>query len=94
MPFQWAEPATANFSTPFSIPTGGGLDITCKWDNTAPGATNVTFGEKTTDEMCFAWMYYYPSQGSKVCIHTEKYGGANGINLCCPGDSLCSQVGF
>ena len=29
MPFQWAEPATANFATPFSIPVGGGLDITC-----------------------------------------------------------------
>jgi hypothetical protein len=93
MPFQWAEPATANFATPFSIPVGGGLDITCTWDNTQ-GASAVSFGEATTDEMCFAWMYYYPSQGSKVCIHTEQYGGANGINICCPGDSLCSQVGF
>lgn len=93
MPFQWAEPATANFPTPFSIPVGGGLDIDCKWDNTQ-GSASVSFGEATTDEMCFAWMYYYPSQGSKVCIHTEKYGGANGINICCPGDSLCSQVGF
>jgi hypothetical protein len=93
MPFQWAEPATANFPTPFSIPVGGGLDITCSWDNTQ-GASSVSFGEATTDEMCFAWMYYYPSQGSKVCIHTEQYGGANGINICCPGDSLCSQVGF
>jgi len=97
MPFQWAEPATANFATPFSIPVGGGLDITCDWDytmGTASDPATVGFGEKTTDEMCFAWMYYYPSQGSKVCIHTEKYGGANGVNLCCPGDSLCSQVGF
>lgn len=92
-PFMWAEPATANFATPFSIPVGGGLDITCDWDNTQ-GSGAVSFGEKTTDEMCFAWMYYYPSQGSKVCIHTEKYGGADGINICCPGDSLCSQVGF
>jgi hypothetical protein len=93
MPFQWAEPATANFPTPFSIPVGGGLDITCSWDNTQ-GSADVGFGEATTDEMCFAWMYYYPSQGSKVCIHTEQFGGANGINICCPGDSLCSQVGF
>ncbi len=97
MPFQWAEPATANFATPITFPAGGGLDITCNWDytqGTANDPATVSFGEATTDEMCFAWMYYYPSQGSKVCIHTEKYGGANGINICCPGDSLCSQVGF
>jgi hypothetical protein len=90
MPFQWAEPATANFATPLTIPTGGGVDMTCSWTNT--GTTTAKFGESATDEMCFFWMYYYPSQGSKVCIHTEQRGF--NLNLCCPGDSLCSQVGF
>jgi hypothetical protein len=90
MPFQWAEPATATFATPFSIPQGGGLDITCSWTNT--GTATANFGESANDEMCFAWMYYYPSQGSKVCIHTNQYGGASGLNACCPGDSLCGLI--
>jgi hypothetical protein len=91
MPFQWAEPATATFATPFSIPQGGGLDITCSWTNTS--TSTVKFGESANDEMCFVWAYYYPSQGSKVCIHTEQYGGASGLNVCCPStDSLCSLI--
>ncbi|HEU4610661.1 MAG TPA: hypothetical protein VFS15_01235 [Kofleriaceae bacterium] len=89
-PFKWDEPETKTFSTPFSIPTGGGLDFECTWNNTTSG--NVGFGESANDEMCFFWAYYYPSQGSKVCFHTEQYGGANGLNLCCPGDSLCSVI--
>jgi hypothetical protein len=90
-PFKWDEPETRSFNgDPFSVPTGGGLDFECTWKNTTN--QQVTFGESATDEMCFFWAYYYPSQGSKVCIHTEQYGGANGLNLCCPGDSLCSLV--
>jgi hypothetical protein len=89
-PFKWDEPETTTFATPFSIPTGGGLDFECSWNNTTTG--NVGFGESANDEMCFFWAYYYPSQGSKVCIHTEQYGGANGLNVCCPGDSLCGLI--
>jgi hypothetical protein len=99
-PFLWAEPATATFNTPFSVPYGGGFDLTCTWDNTTSSA--VKFGESANDEMCFFWAYYYPAltmvnnvptSGSEVCLHTTQYGG---INACCPGDSLCSliQMGF
>jgi hypothetical protein len=91
MPFQWAEPATATFATPFAIPQGGGLDIKCDWTNT--GTTTAKFGESAEDEMCFVWAYYYPSQGSKVCIHTNQIGGTTGYNACCPGDSACSLIG-
>jgi len=29
-----------------------------------------------------------------VCIHTDQYGGANGINACCPGDpTICQLIG-
>jgi len=42
--------------------------------------------------MCFFWAYYWPSQGSRVCIHTNQYGGANGYDTCCPGDSVCSLI--
>ncbi|HEY5950537.1 MAG TPA: hypothetical protein VIV40_33830 [Kofleriaceae bacterium] len=90
-PFKWDEPVTTSYNgDPFSIPNGGGLDFECSWTNTTNAA--VGFGESANDEMCFFWAYYYPSQGSKVCIHTEQYGGANGLNACCPGDSICSLI--
>jgi hypothetical protein len=92
MPFQWAEPATTTFDPPFSIPHGGGLDITCSWTNT--GTTMVTYGESANNEMCFVWAYYYPSQGGKVCFHSQQYGGgASGVNVCCPGNTACSLIG-
>ena len=91
MPFVWSEPATTTHDPPFSVPTGGGFDFTCTWNNTS--SQEIKFGESAaTNEMCFFWAYYYPSQGSKVCMHTDQYGGANGLDLCCPGDSLCSLI--
>jgi hypothetical protein len=89
-PFSWSEPETTVHSPPFSVPTGGGFEFECSYQNTTQ--QNVGFGESANDEMCFFWAYYYPSQGSKVCVHTEQYGGANGLNVCCPGDSLCSLI--
>jgi len=86
-PFSWAEPETKQYAQPLSIPVGGGMDMTCTWNNTT--TATVKFGESATDEMCFFWAYYYPSQGSKVCVHTDQY---NGVNICCPGDSLCSYI--
>lgn len=90
-PFSWSEPETkAFYQEPLVIPAGGGLDMTCTWRNTRN--FEVGFGESATQEMCFFWAYYYPSQGSKVCIHTDQYGGPNGIDICCPGDTLCSLL--
>ncbi len=89
-PFVWSEPATVTFSEPFTIPAGGGFDFTCTWTNTT--SEPVRFGESAKKEMCFFWAYYYPSQGSKVCVHTDEYGGANGIDICCPGDGFCSYI--
>ena len=90
MPFVWSEPETTTHDPGFSVPTGGGFDFTCTWNNTT--TNQVKFGESANDEMCFFWAYYYPSQGSKVCMHTDQYGGVNGLDLCCPGDSLCSII--
>ena len=96
-PFLWNEPATATFATPFSVPTNGGFDFTCTWQNQS--SKEVKFGESATDEMCFFWAYYYPavttvngkpSQGSEVCFHTDQIGG---YNACCPGDANCSLIG-
>jgi len=87
-PFSWSEPLTTTYSTPFSIPSGGGFDFQCDWTNTS--ATDVGFGESAKDEMCFFWVYYYPVQSPKVCVHTEMYGG---VDACCPGSSpVCALV--
>ena len=42
--------------------------------------------------MCFFWAYYYPSNGSRVCAHTDRFGA--GFDLCCPdaGTALCSLL--
>ncbi len=97
-PFEWAEPLTAQQSPDFSVPLGGGFDFECDYDNT--GGAAVGFGESATDEMCFFWAYYYPaiipangSSGSHVCVHSNQFGGANGIDLCCPdAGSICNMV--
>jgi hypothetical protein len=80
--FTWSEPATQMQDPDFAIPKGGGFDFTCNWYNSS--SAEVDFGESANNEMCFFWLYYWPSQGSKVCIHTTQAGGANGTDLCCP----------
>jgi hypothetical protein len=51
--FHWQ--ASYLFKTPISAPFGSKPVLTCTWDN--PTSNPVTWGEKTTDEMCLA--YYY-----------------------------------
>ena len=87
-PFSWSEPETVYQRPAFTIPEG--FRFTCKYKNGT--GRNVGFGESTDDEMCFFWAYYYPSQGAKVCMHTNQAGGANGIDACCPGSPLCAFI--
>jgi hypothetical protein len=90
-PWNWEEPPVAMFRPALELPLGAGFRFTCEWDNQSGGV--VGFGESAEDEMCFFWAYYYPSQGHKVCAHTDRLGGANGINVCCPGpDPLCEVI--
>jgi hypothetical protein len=90
-PFSWSEPITVTHKPEFSVPTGGGFEFECSYMNTSND--DVGFGESANDEMCFFWAYYYPSKGSKVCVHTEQVGGTNGLNVCCPGDpTLCDLI--
>ena len=89
--WRWDEPVTQMHDPTFKIPDGGGFRFSCEWNNTSD--STVKFGESATDEMCFFWAYYYPSQGAKVCFHTEKYSKGGGvINICCPGDAVCGLV--
>lgn len=88
----WSEPTTVVANPPFTIPQNGGFTFTCDWTNTS--ANTVSFGESANDEMCFFWAYYYPSQGARVCVHTDKTNQANGgLDVCCPGPSfICSLI--
>ena len=86
--WQWNEPKTVVQDKPFTIPSGGGFRFSCDWNNTSDNT--VKFGESANDEMCFFWAYYYPAQGSRVCMHTDRQGG---VDVCCPGPSfVCSLI--
>jgi len=86
--WKWSEPATVYHDPPLELPPGAGFHFTCSWNNTSDHP--VGFGESANDEMCFFWAYYYPSKGAFVCAHTDQVPG--GLDLCCPGDPLCSQL--
>jgi len=51
--FHWQQ--TYFFSTPLPLAVGTQLSLSCTWDN--PTASVVTWGEKTTDEMCLSYLY-------------------------------------
>ena len=88
--FSWQEPVTVSPDVPFQIPSGGGFNFTCEWNNTTD--TAVRFGESATNEMCFFWAYYYPARPNSphVCVHTDQIAG--GFDLCCPGNPICNQL--
>lgn len=88
--FSWSEPETVFHDPPVPLPQGGGFRFNCSWINDT--GQRVGFGESVDDEMCFFWAYYYPSQGSKVCMHSEMYT-ENPIDICCPDDEvLCALI--
>lgn len=80
--FSWDEPETVYHTPAFQIPTDGGFRFTCQYVNNS--GRRVSFGEGVDDEMCFFWLYYYPSKGAKVCAHTNQFNGPAGIDVCCP----------
>jgi Copper type II ascorbate-dependent monooxygenase, C-terminal domain len=83
----WEEPPVRRFDTPLTFQPGEGVRFTCEYNNTSGG--RVTFGESATEEMCFMWLYYYPSQGFKICVDTEQSGAGQ---VCCPGHFVCSLL--
>jgi hypothetical protein len=88
--FLWSEPETTTHKPEFLVPTAGGFDFTCRYYNNT--SATVRFGESANNEMCFFWAYYYPSNGSHVCAHTDYRG--LGLDLCCPdaGSTLCDLI--
>ncbi len=54
--FQWQ---TQYFRTrPYVLENGKGVELKCSWDN--PSSRTLTWGEGTSDEMCFAFIYATP----------------------------------
>jgi hypothetical protein len=64
----WSDPNTFYFSPTLDFDGTNGLAYECTWNNTTDKA--VGFGESALDEMCFLWMYYYPSRGFDTCLNT------------------------
>ena len=91
--WNWEEPPVARFEPALAMPAGAGFRFTCRWDNQS--GDTVRFGESADDEMCFFWSYYYPSQGHKVCVHSDQYddgAGEPGTDICCPGHPFCALI--
>ena len=62
----WEHPPLKEFDPPLSFDGTQELRIHCEWFNSSdvpvpPGLSAVT------NEMCFFWAYYYPSQGFQIC---------------------------
>jgi peroxiredoxin len=65
--YRWQD--TYRFREPVALPKGTRLDLTAAFDNSTGNPRNpsnppkrVTFGEQTTDEMCFAFIEYTMDQ--------------------------------
>jgi hypothetical protein len=63
----WDAPPLYMLSPQLDFDGTNGLAFQCEWDN--PGATSVRFGESAFSEMCFMWMYYWPSRGFDTCLN-------------------------
>lgn len=59
--FHFGEQGTYALEPEIVINTGDTVTTTCYYTN--PGNTSVTFGESTTNEMCFNFAAYYPAGG-------------------------------
>jgi hypothetical protein len=58
------------------LPVGASMKLRCRYDNTT--GERVKFGMKTSDEMCSAFVYYWPARNSaaSVCgVRPSSLGG-------------------
>ncbi len=60
------------------VSPGDVVSTRCAWNN--PGATPVTFGEKTLDEMCWSFTMYYP----KIEVPQWKWLAPSALSTCSP----------
>jgi hypothetical protein len=63
----WEHPPLKTFAPPLAFDGSQSLRLHCEWFNSS--SNPVAFGlSAATNEMCFFWAYYYPSQGFQQCI--------------------------
>jgi len=62
----WSHPPLFPISPEIAFSGKDGLAYQCEWKNTS--SSEVDFGESALQEMCFLWMYYYPSHGFDICF--------------------------
>lgn len=62
-PYLFTEQHFASF-TPIPLASGDKIKVECTYDNTT--GSSVSFGESSTEEMCFAISYRYPKLGNGV----------------------------
>ena len=53
--FHWQ--ANYRFKEPKVVKSGDRIAVECHWDNSLPGARDVSWGEGTEDEMCLGIFY-------------------------------------
>ena len=74
-----AGPVTSRAPVNVTVTGGDSIHTMCRWTNTTDAT--VTFGEKTEDEMCFAFLTYYP----KITVPGFVWAGP-----AAPGYSKCT----
>lgn len=93
-PFAWDEAPVVFYDPPLHFGANEGVQYRCTWKNTSNQW--VGFGESANEEMCFFWLYYYPSQGYRLCINLGSwYERAEGLVEpveCCPDSRVCPAV--
>ncbi|MEZ4237883.1 MAG: hypothetical protein R3F59_17390 [Myxococcota bacterium] len=62
----WSFEAQYFYEMPVTVHSGDLLTLTCVFDN--PGSQTVHFGEGTSDEMCFDFMYVTPPEAAFQCF--------------------------
>jgi hypothetical protein len=61
----WSFEAQYFYDMPVTVNSGDTLTLTCTFDN--PGDSTVTWGEGTSDEMCFDFIYVTPPEAAFQC---------------------------
>ena len=84
--FNSANPVAVSYIPPFVLPSTGGINLACSFNNT--GGTEVVQNILLPGERCGGVLYYYPATAVHHCVHFVEGGG--GI-ICCPGSSSCPQ---
>jgi len=92
--YEWDEAPVIEYDPPLAFGADEGIRYRCSWHNTS--SQTVSFGESANQEMCFFWLYYYPTNGYRLCINMGGwYDWADGLVQrveCCPESSVCGLV--